>query len=101
MLSFLRLFNQYVIRDMMRNRLRAVLTTSGIALGIAVVVAVQLANARAIGAFNDSLRALAGQADLQISANGLPLTEKLITDLAWVWEYGAMSPLVQGRGVLG
>src|SRR5262249_32297805 len=100
MRSRFRLFHQYVVRDLARRPARVALTVSGIALGIAVVVAVQLANARAIGAFNDSLRLLAGEANPQITANGLPLSEDVIRKLAWIWDYGSMSPLVEGRAVL-
>lgn len=100
-MHFLLLFHRYIIRDLFQHGARVALTVSGIALGISVVVAVQLANDRAIGSFNESLSVLAGQADLEITANGLPLSEDIIRELAWVWDYGAMSPLVQARGVLG
>ena len=99
-MHFLQLFHRYIIRDLLRNRPRVVLTISGVALGIGVVVAVQLANARAIAGFEDSLRMLSGQADLEISANGLPLPETLMRDLGWVWDYGSMSPFLEGRAVL-
>src|SRR5438552_4948631 len=100
MLDFLRLFYRFIVRDLRRDRVRAALTISGIAAGIAVVVAVQLANARAIRSFDESLHALSGQSDLQITANGLPLREDIMRQLDWVWDYGSMSPVVEGRGVL-
>jgi putative ABC transport system permease protein len=100
-MSFLRLFHRYVIRDLLRNPGRVVLTVAGIALGVGVVVAVQLANDRAIGSFNDSLRVLAGRADLQITANGLPLPEDIIAKIAWLWDFGSISPVIEGRGRIG
>ena len=99
-MHFLRLFHRYILRDLVKNRASAALTISGIALGISVVVAVQLANDRAIGSFNDSLRVMAGQADLEITANGLPLSEDILRKLAWVWEYGSLSALVEGRATI-
>src|SRR5215470_4657342 len=98
--SFFPLFHRYIVRDLMRNRARVALTISGVALGIGVVMAVQLANARAISGFNESLRMIAGQADLQITANGLPLSEDIMKDLGWIWDYGAMSPFLEGRAVI-
>ncbi len=99
-MHFLRLFHRYILRDLVMNRARVALAISGIALGVSVVVAVQLANDRAIGSFNDSLRVMAGQADLEITANGLPLSEIILRELAWVWDYGSMSAIVEGRTVI-
>ena len=99
-MHFIRLFHRYIVRDLVMNRARVALAISGIALGISVVVAVQLANDRAIGSFNDSLRVMAGQADLEITSNGLPLPEEILKELAWVWDYGSMSPIVEGRALI-
>ncbi len=97
MTRFARLFHRYILRDLARNPIRTVLTLTGVALGIAVVVGVHVANDRAISSFNNSLRILSGQADLQISANGLQLDEELIGELSWVWDVGAMTAIVEGR----
>ena len=91
------LFHRYILRDVARNPIRTLLTITGVSLGIAVVVGVQLANDRAIGSFNDSLRILSGGADLQITANGLQLDEQLIGELDWVWDIGALTAIVEGR----
>ncbi len=97
MTRFARLFHRYILRDLARNPIRTLLTLTGVALGIAVVVGVHVANDRAISSFNNSLRILSGQADLQISANGLQLDEELIGELSWVWDVGAMTAIVEGR----
>src|SRR5213594_600418 len=99
-MHFLRLFYRCILRDLVQNRARVALTITGIGLGISVVVAVQLANDRAIGSFNDSLRFMAGQADLEITANGLPLREDILQRLGWVWDYGSMSAMVEGRATI-
>ena len=96
-MRFLGLFNKTIVRDLVRNPARTFLTLTGVALGIAVVVAVQLANDRAIDSFTDSLQLLNGQADLQIAANGRPLDENLIGELSWAWDVGAMTAIVEGR----
>ena len=99
-MHFLRLFYRCILRDLVQNQARVALTITGIGLGISVVVAVQLANDRAIGSFNDSLRLMAGQADLEITANGLPLREDILQGLGWVWDYGSMSAMVEGRATI-
>ncbi len=100
MTRFVTLFYRYIVRDLAKNPARTLLTLTGVALGIAVVVGVQLANDRAIGSFNDSLRIMSGRADLQIAANGLDLDESLIGELAWVWDVGAMTAIIEGRADL-
>src|SRR5215831_12562062 len=98
-MKFFQFFYRYIIRDLFRHRGRLLLTVGGIALGISVGVAVKLAVARAIGSFNDSIAALAGQADLEISGNGSPLAENMLRNLTWVWDYGSMTPVVEGRAL--
>ena len=95
--SFFRIFHRMILRDLIGNPVRTLLTLTGVALGIAVVVAVHLANDRAIGSFNDSLRILNGRADLQIAANGLDLDENLVGKLSWVWDVGVMTAIIEGR----
>ncbi len=99
-MSFLILFYRYIARDLLGKPIRTLLTLSGVALGVGVVVAVHLSNDRAIGSFTDSLTIMSGQADYQINANGLPLGEELMGDLAWFWKYGAISAVVEGRAAL-
>ncbi len=99
-MPFLTLFYRYIVRDLLARPIRTLLTVSGVALGIGVVVAVHLSNDRAIGSFTDSLTILSGQADYQINANGLPLPETLMEDLSWFWRFGALSAVVEGRAAL-
>src|SRR5262245_48950995 len=98
-MGFFRFFHKYIVRDLLRHRARFALTIAGIALGIGVVVAVQLAVSRAIASFNDSVDLLAGTADLAITANGRALPEEIIRKLDWIWDYGAMTPIVEGRAL--
>jgi putative ABC transport system permease protein len=61
-------------RYWLRHRGAFALATLGVALGIAVFVAIQIANASVLGAFGASVDAVAGRANLQIrgGASGLP-----------------------------
>ena len=62
------------LRYWLRHRGAFALATLGVALGIAVFVAIQIANASVLGAFGASVDAVAGRANLQIrgGASGLP-----------------------------
>jgi putative ABC transport system permease protein len=65
-----KLFRRLVLRPLRRDPARTVLTLVSIALGIAVVVAIELAGAAATGSFESSLATLVGKVDYEITANG-------------------------------
>lgn len=55
-----------VRRELARHPLRSVLTTAGVACGVALVVAIQAINATTLAAFTDAIDDLAGTAALQV-----------------------------------
>jgi putative ABC transport system permease protein len=67
--SFL-LFARLLLRPLAREPLRATLTIFAVALGVAVVIAIDLAGQAAAGSFHSSLESLAGNSDLVITASG-------------------------------
>jgi putative ABC transport system permease protein len=68
MTSRWRLFHRLILRPLVHERLRTALTVFAVALGVAVVVAIDLAGAAAAGSFRSSLESLAGRTDLDLSA---------------------------------
>ena len=56
-----------VLRPIVREKTRTLLTVAGIAVGVAVVVAIQLANQSALRAFRESVDAVAGRANKSIT----------------------------------
>lgn len=64
------LFVRLMLRPLRREPLRTLLTILAVALGVAVVVAIDLAGQAAAGSFHSSLESLAGKSDLQLSATG-------------------------------
>ena len=64
------LFRVLILRPLARDRLRSSLTILSVALGVAVIIAIQLAGEAATGSFRASMEALAGTTDLEIRANG-------------------------------
>ncbi len=66
------LIYRFLWRDLRRNPLRAGLTILGIALGVAIWLAIHLANQTVLGRFEESLERVAGRTNLQIVATGQP-----------------------------
>src|ERR1700757_938445 len=72
-MSRLLLFYRLILRPLFREPVRAVLTLSAIAIGVAVVLAIDLAGTAAAGSFRSSMETLAGENDLEIvTAGGVP-----------------------------
>ena len=70
MIPRLRLFYLLAIRPMLREPVRALLTVFAVALGVGVVLAIDLAGNAAAGSFRSSVETLAGDADLEVTAAG-------------------------------
>jgi putative ABC transport system permease protein len=64
------LVRQFVFRPLRADPMRTGLTMLAIALGVAVVVAIDLAGDAAVGSFQSSVTSLLGPVDFEISANG-------------------------------
>jgi putative ABC transport system permease protein len=72
-MSRLLLFYRLIVRPVFREPVRTSLTVLAIALGVAVVLAIDLAGTAAAGSFRSSMETLAGENDLEIvSAGGVP-----------------------------
>ena len=67
------LFYRLIVRPLFREPMRTLLTLLAIALGVAVVLAIDLAGTAAAGSFHSSMETLAGDNDLEIvTAGGVP-----------------------------
>src|SRR5216683_1574483 len=75
------LFYRLLVRPLFQEPLRASLTLLAIALGVAVVLAIDLAGTAAAGSFHSSLETLTGDADLEVTASG-GVPERLVGTLA-------------------
>jgi putative ABC transport system permease protein len=90
------LFRWFIVRRLVQEPLRTLLTTLGIALGIGVVLAVRMANQSAIDGFRSALDTVAGRTSLEIAGSGRGVDEMRLPDLAWLSEWGAVSPVIEG-----
>jgi putative ABC transport system permease protein len=65
-----KLFRSLILRPLKHDLLRTALTISAVALGVGVVIAIDLAGDAAGGSFQSSLETVVGKVDLEIVANG-------------------------------
>jgi putative ABC transport system permease protein len=76
----MRLFHRLIVRPLIRDRMRTLLSLVSIALGVSVVVAIALAGRAAAGSFASSVEALRGNASLLIAETG-GIDERLLGKL--------------------
>jgi putative ABC transport system permease protein len=69
-MSRLPLFYRLLVRPLFREPVRLALTVLAVALGVAVVLAIDLAGSAAAGSFHSSMETLAGDNELEIVASG-------------------------------
>ena len=74
-------------------------TIAGIALGIGVLLAIQLAAAAAQRGFEHGVENLAGRAALEITQAPMGIDERNLPGLAWLQELGQVTPIVEGTAV--
>ena len=80
-MAYLQLFVRLFLRPLREEPVRTVLAIFAVALGVAVVVAIDLAGVAAAGSFRSSVETLAGDADLEVTAiGGVP--DQLLVQLA-------------------
>ena len=79
-MSALLLFSRLILRPMKREPVRTALTVLAVALGVAVVIAIDLAGQAAAGSFHSSIESLTGKTDLLLTSPG-GIDEKLLGHL--------------------
>ena len=88
-----------IVRPMAEDPVRALLTVAAVALGVAVIVAVDLASEASMGSFRSSLESLEGSASYEITqVGGIP--ETVYGDLVRLPEPLAFSPRIEGFALL-
>lgn len=95
----MRLFNQFILRPLAGDKIRTATTVLGVALGIAVVVAIQLTNASSVRGFETALETVAGKTAVEVVGTG-GVDETVLPSLGWLRDYGVMSPVIEGNAAL-
>jgi len=91
-----------VWRPARRDRLRFALTVSGIAAGVATMVAIGLANQSVLSSFSETVDAVAGKASLTVLPSGVGIPEAVLERLAWLRGTGAsLAPAVTETAATG
>jgi putative ABC transport system permease protein len=97
-MSRLLLFYRLMVRPMLQEPVRAALTVLAVALGVAVVLAIDLAGNSATGSFRSSMETLAGDNDFEITASG-GVPEAIVGKLATLPYALRVSPRMQDYAV--
>jgi putative ABC transport system permease protein len=93
------LFYRLMLRPLLQEPVRAVLTVLAVTLGVAVVLAIDLAGAAATGSFHASMETLAGDNDVEvIAAGGVP--ESVVGTLATLPYSIRISPRIEDSAVI-
>ena len=87
-------FRQFIVRALLRDRARTVVSVVGLTLGVAVVVAIRLANASSIRGFETALDVVSGKTSLEVVGAGVGVPETQLQDLGWLRDYGRVSPVI-------
>src|SRR5271170_2277099 len=98
-MSRLILFYRLLVRPLFREPVRTALTVFAIALGVAVVLAIDLAASAAAGSFRSSMETLAGDNDLEVVATG-GVPESAVGTLAQLPFSLRISPRIESFAVL-
>jgi putative ABC transport system permease protein len=93
------LFYRLMVRPLLREPARTLLTISAVALGVAVVLAIDLAGAAATGSFRSSMETLAGDNDLEVTAPG-GVPDGLVGTLATLPYPMRVSPRIEDYAVI-
>ena len=90
------LFSRIILRHFRNEWGKLLLSVVGVAIGVAVFVAIRLANTTAFEAFSSSLDAVAGRANLQaVAAGGQGFDERFIATLREVAAVEAAAPVIE------
>jgi putative ABC transport system permease protein len=93
------LFYRLMLRPLLREPVRAILTILAVTLGVAVVLAIDLAGTAAAGSFRASIETLAGDNDLEIVASGGVPESVMGTLAALPWSI-RISPRIEDSAVI-
>jgi len=93
------LFYRLMLRPLLQEPMRAMLTVLAVTLGVAVVLAIDLAGAAATGSFRASMETLAGDNDLEIVASG-GVPEAVVGTIAMLPYSLRISPRIEDSAVI-
>jgi putative ABC transport system permease protein len=87
------------LRDLLRRPLQTGLMILGVALGVAVVIAIDLANTSAARAFSLSTEAVVGKATHQLLGGPEGIPDEVYRQVRVEWGFRGSAPVVEGVGL--
>ena len=93
-MSYLKIFYILFARPLWRESLRTALMMATVALGVAVVLAIEMAGEAAAGSFRSSVETLAGSGDFEVTATG-GVPAEILTRLAWLPHAFKLRPRIE------
>jgi putative ABC transport system permease protein len=92
------LFYRFILRHLLGQPLRSVLTVLGIMLGVGILLAMNLANQTVLSHFKETVNLVSGKAALVVRSDSMPeLDERTIQKLFWVRALGVeIQPVLEG-----
>lgn len=100
MIGFHRLLKQFIGRALLRQKLRALVAVVGVALGVAVMVAIRLANVSVIESFRAAVDSVSAGVSLRIFPQAGPFPEELLRELRWLPSHGRVSPVLENYAMV-
>ncbi len=94
--QYFRLFRWHVLRYLAQHPLLAILNVATVALGVALYLAIQIANHSANRAFAASIDVVAGKAQLEVLAPAGTLPDEIFPTVAHAPGVSAATPIVRG-----
>ena len=93
------LFLALILRPVLRDPFRMIITILGVAIGVAVFLSIQLANRQTLRSFEESVNLVLGRADAIVHAEGMAFDEKYFKELSRVRKLVKSYPVIEGYGV--
>ncbi|MDP6657626.1 MAG: FtsX-like permease family protein [Nitrospinaceae bacterium] len=93
------LFFSLILRPVLRDPFRMIITITGVAIGVAVFLSIQLANRQTLRSFEESVNLVLGRADAVIHAEGMTFDEKFFGKLLRVRKWVKAYPVIEGYGI--
>jgi putative ABC transport system permease protein len=98
---FLRLCNQFIFRALLREKGRSLVAVLGIGLGVAVIVAIRLANVSVTETFRAAVDSVGGNTSLRVRGVAGRFDERLFADLDPIRRFGKLSPVIETYAMFG
>ncbi len=97
----LNLFRFFTLPHLLREKGNNLLTVTGICLGVAVFVAIEITNKSTLGSFRKSMDSVAGNATIQIDGGEIGIPEEVILNLIDIPGVIRVAPVIHGYPLVG